>query len=107
MDQSPYLSHQVKADLRECKRQLDAECAKLAELTQLARRAATDAENVMRSRVNFFEAVDGRILELSQIRARFVDSRQIFREQPNKLLTQGIQDGKLNLQCSAILFATH
>ncbi|KAH9976528.1 hypothetical protein BJV74DRAFT_861953 [Russula compacta] len=48
----------------------------------------------MRSRVNFFEAVDGRILELSRIRARFVDSRQIFREQPNKLLAQGIQDAK-------------
>jgi hypothetical protein len=93
-DQSPYVSAQVKASLRECTRRLEAECANLEHLTQLARRAAKDASNVFLWRIRFFDALDDRIEELSQLRARFVDSRRAFREQPNSLLAGEIRDAR-------------
>jgi hypothetical protein len=93
-DQSPYVPAQVKASLKECTRRLEAECAKLEHLTQLAHRAAQDASNVIRWRIRFFDALDDRILELSQLRARFVDSRRAFREQPNNLLTGEIRHAR-------------
>ena len=94
-DQSPYVSAHVKASLRECTRHLDAECAKLEHLTQLAHRAAQYGSSVLSRRIHFFDAaLDDRILELSQLRARFVDSRRAFRQQPNNLLTEAIRDAK-------------
>ncbi len=94
VDQSPYVSAQIKASLRDCTRHLEAECAKLEHLTQLARRAAHDASNVLRWRIRFFEALDDRILELSQLRARFVDSRQAFHEQLANLLAGEIRNAR-------------
>ena len=93
-DQSPYVSTRVKANLRECTRDLEAECAKLEHLTQLAHRAAHDASNVLRWRIRFFDALDDRIQELSQLRSRFVDSRRAFHEQPNSLLTGEIRSAR-------------
>jgi len=50
---------------------------------------------VLRRRIHFFDAaLDDRILELSQIRARFVDSGRAFRQQPNNLLAEAIQNAK-------------
>ena len=85
-DQSPYVSAQVKASLKECTRHLEAECANSEHLTQLAHRAAQDASNVLRWRVHFFRALEDRIQKLSNLRAGFVDSRRAFHEQPNHLL---------------------
>ena len=93
-DQSPYVSAQVKATLRECTRYLEAECVNLEHLIQLAHRAAQDASNVLRWRIRFFDALDDRISELSQLRARFGDSRRAFHEQPNNLLAGEIRDAK-------------
>jgi hypothetical protein len=93
-DQSPYISAQVKATLKECTGRLDAECANLEHLTQLAHRAAQDASDVLRFRIRFFDALDDRIVELSQLRARFVDSRRAFHEQPNNLLTGEIRNSR-------------
>lgn len=97
VDQSPYVSAQTKATLRECTRQLEAECATLKHMTQLAHRAANDASNVLRSRIRFFEALDDRILELSRLRERFSDSRRAFRGQPTELLTGEIRSCKQTL----------
>jgi hypothetical protein len=94
VDQSPYVSAQVKESLRECTRHLEAECAKLEHLTQLAHRAAQDASNVLRWRIRFFDALDDRIQELSQLRARFVKSRQSFYDQPNNLLSGEIRNAR-------------
>lgn len=91
---STYISVQVKTSLRECTRKLQAECAKLRHLTQLAHRAAHDATNVLRSRISFFEALDNRIRELSRLRARFVESRQAFHGQPSELLRGEIRNCK-------------
>jgi hypothetical protein len=96
VDQSPYISAQIKASIRDCTRKLEAECATLRHLTQLAHRAATDASNVLRWRIRFFDALDERILELSQLRARFVDSRRAFHDQPANLLAGEIRNGKQN-----------
>jgi hypothetical protein len=93
-DKSPYVSAQVKASLRECTRCLEAECAKLEHLTQLAHRAAQDASNVLLWRIRFFDALDDRILELSQLRARFVESRRAFRQQPNDILAGEIRNAR-------------
>ena len=49
---------------------------------------------MLRWRIRFFDALDNRILELSQIRARFVDSRRAFHEQPNNLLTGEIRSAR-------------
>lgn len=92
-DQSAYISTQVKASLRECTRNLEAECAKLEHLTQLAYRAAHDASNVLRWRIHFFYALSDRIKELSKIRAKFVENRRAFQEQPN-LLAREIREAK-------------
>ena len=96
VDQSPYISAQIKASIRDCTRKLEAECATLRHLTQLAHRAATDASNVLRWRIRFFDALDERILELSQLRARFVDSRRAFHDQPANLLAGETRNGKQN-----------
>jgi hypothetical protein len=93
-DKSTYVSVQIKASLRECSRKLEAECAMLSDITQLAHRAAHDASNVLLQRIRFFDALDDRILELSRLCARFVDSRRAFHEQPNKLLLSEIRNGK-------------
>jgi hypothetical protein len=93
-DQSRGVSAQDKACLRECTRHLEAECAKLEHLTQLAHRAAQDASNVLRSRIHFFYALNDRIQELSELRAKFVDSRQAFHEQPNNRLAGEIRGAK-------------
>lgn len=45
-------------------------------------------------RIRFFDALDDRIQELSQLRARFVDSRRAFREQPSNLLTGEIRSAR-------------
>jgi hypothetical protein len=92
-DQSAYISTQVKASLRECTRNLEAECAKLEHLTQLAHRAAHDASDVLRWRIHFFYALSDRIKELSKIRAKFVENRRAFQEQPN-LLAREIREAK-------------
>jgi hypothetical protein len=92
VDQSPYVSAQVKASLRECIRHLEAECANLEHLTQLSHRAAHDASNVLRWRIRFFEALDDRIQELSQLGTRFLDSRRTFHEQPNNRLAEAIRN---------------
>jgi hypothetical protein len=92
--QSPYVSAEVKESLRECTCYLELECAELERLTQLAHRAAQDASNVLRWRIRFFDALDDRILELSQLRARFGDSRRAFREQPKTLLTGEIRNAR-------------
>jgi hypothetical protein len=97
VDQSPYVSAQVKATLRECTRQLEAECATFKHLTQLAHRAANDAANVLRSRTHFFEALNDRILELSRLRESFVDSRRAFHRNPTELLTEEIRNCKQKL----------
>ena len=91
-DPSPNVSAQVKATLRECTRYLEAECVNLEHLTQLAHRAAQDASDVLRWRIRFFDALDDRILELSQLRARFGTSRQAFPVQPNNLLVGDIRN---------------
>jgi hypothetical protein len=94
VDQSPYVSAQIKAILKDCARQLEAECATLKHMTQLAHRAANDASNVLHWRIRFFKALDDRILELSRLREGFVDSRRAFRDQPTNLLTGEIRNGK-------------
>jgi hypothetical protein len=94
VDQSPYVSAQIKAILRDCTRQLDSECATLKHMTELARRAANDASDVLHWRIRFFKALDDRILELSRLREGFVDSRRAFRDQPTNLLTGEIRNGK-------------
>jgi len=93
-DQSPYVSIQVKETLRECTRRLEAECSKFVNLTQLAHRAAGDSTDVLLWRIRFFEALDDRIKELSQLRSRFVESRKAFRAQPTNLLLEGIREGE-------------
>ncbi|KAI0294065.1 hypothetical protein B0F90DRAFT_1342791 [Multifurca ochricompacta] len=60
----------------------------------LAHRATHDSATVLRSRILFSEALDDRIRELSQLRERFVNSRQIFREKPVKLLAGSIRDAR-------------
>jgi hypothetical protein len=92
-DQSQYVSVQVKESLRECKRHLEAECSKFVDLTHLAHRAADSSKNVLHSRIAFFEALDNRIQELSQLRLRFAESRKAFRAQPSNLLLEGIREG--------------
>jgi hypothetical protein len=94
VDQSRGVSAQDKASLRECTRHLEEECAKLEHLTQLAYRAAHDASNVLRWRIHFFYALNDRIEELSGLRARFVNSRQAFHEQPNNRLAGEIRGAK-------------
>jgi hypothetical protein len=86
-DQSPYVSAQVKASLKECTRHLQAECVNLEHLTQLAHRAAHDASSVLHLRIRFFDALEVRISELSRLRAGFVDSRRAFNDEPNNLLS--------------------
>lgn len=93
-DQSPYVLPQVKASLRECTRKLEEECAKSQRLTELAYRAADDASSVLRSRMHFFDALDRRIRQLSELRASFVQSRRAFQQRPANLLTGQIQNGK-------------
>jgi hypothetical protein len=93
-DQSPRVSTQVKASLRECARKLEVECATLRHMTKLAHRAANDASHVLRLRIYFFDALDDRILELSRLRARFVDSRRAFHDRPSTLLAGEIRNGK-------------
>ena len=97
VDQSPYVSAEIKATLRECTRQLEAEYATLKHMTQLAHHAANDASNVFRSRIRFFEALDDRTLELSRLRERFGDSRRAFLGNPTELLTGEIQNCKQKL----------
>ena len=88
------MSIQAKETLRECTRYLEAECSKFVNLTQLAHRAAGDSTDVLLLRIRFFEALDDRIKELSQLRSRFVESRKAFRAQPTNLLLEGIREGK-------------
>jgi len=94
VDQSPYVSAQIKASLRECNRNLEAECANLQHLTQLAHRAARDASYVLRWRARFFDRLHERILELSRLRAGFDGSRQAFHERVSNLLTGEIRNAK-------------
>ena len=93
VDQS-HLSARIKAILRDCIRQLEAECATLKHMTQLAHRAANDASNVLQCRIRFFKALDDRIRELSRLREGFVECRRVFRGQPTNLLTGEIRKGK-------------
>jgi hypothetical protein len=90
-DQSPYVSAQIKASLRECNHNLEAECANLQHLTQLAHRAARDASYVLHWRGRFFDRLHERILELSRLRAGFDGSRQAFHERVSNLLTEEIR----------------
>jgi hypothetical protein len=72
-------------------------------LTRLAHRAANESASVLLSRIRFFEALDDRIAGLAQIRERFVDSRQVFRAKPTKLLEGNIRDGAQKQSNSAFL----
>ncbi|KAH9954572.1 hypothetical protein BC827DRAFT_954965 [Russula dissimulans] len=85
---------QVKENLKQCTRQLEDECSKSTKLTQLVHRAANDSRNVLLSRIRFLDSLEGRINELSQLRAKFIDSRRAFREQPNRLLTELIREAR-------------
>ena len=91
---SPYVVVQVKDILRDCTRHLEAECNKLANLTHLGYRAAEYSKDVLKLRMVFFEALDSRIDELSQLRSSFVESRDAFHAQPTKLLLEGIRESK-------------
>jgi len=91
---SQYVTAQVKNTLRDCTRHLEAECNKLANLTHLGHRAAEYTRDVLCLRIKFFEALDRRIDELSQLRSNFVESRDAFRAQPAKLLLEGIRESK-------------
>ena len=91
---SQYVTAQVKNTLRDCTRHLEAECNKLANLTHLGHRAAEYTRDVLCLRIKFFEALDRRIDELSQLRSNFVESRDAFRAQPTKLLLEGIRESK-------------
>jgi len=57
------VSDQIKANLRECKRKLEAECLKLENLTSLVQGAADDSANVLLWRIRFFDALGDRITE--------------------------------------------
>lgn len=94
MDQSQYVSGQVKDTLKDSARYLDAQCSEFVSLTHLAHRAADDSANVLLLRIHFFEALDDRINVLSQLRSRFVDSRKAFCARPTNLLLEGIREGK-------------
>ena len=102
VERSPYVSDKIKATLKGCTRQLEAECSRSTNLAQLVQRAANDSANVLRSRIHFLDALDDRINELSQLRTKFIDSRRQFQEQPNRLLAEGIQDGEPQLTPSVI-----
>jgi hypothetical protein len=49
---------------------------------------------VLHLRIRFFEALGDRINALSQLRSRFVASRDAFRARPIKFLLDGIEEGK-------------
>ncbi|KAH9952709.1 hypothetical protein BC827DRAFT_1252856 [Russula dissimulans] len=89
-----HVPDQVKANLKQCTHQLEAECLKSTNLTQLVHRAANNSENVLLSRIRFLDALEDRISELSQSRTKFIDSRRTFRDEPNRLLTEGIRDAR-------------
>lgn len=99
MDQSQYVSRQVKDALKDSARYLEAECSEFVSLTHLAQRAAEDSANVLLLRIQFFEALKDRIRALSQLQARFVDSREAFRACPANLLLEGIREGKAVFAC--------
>jgi hypothetical protein len=94
VDQSQYVSAQVKDTLQDCARYLDAQCSESVNLTHLHRRAAGDSADVFLLRIQFFEALEDRIKVLSQLRDRFMDSRKAFRARPTNLLLEGIREGE-------------
>lgn len=93
-ENSQYVTPQVKDALRDCMHNLEAECNELTKLTHLGHRAAEYSKKALYLRMQFFNVLERRIEELSQLRSNFAESRDAFKAQPTRLLLEGIHGSK-------------